>query len=288
LRDERSGQTFDYSAKSGVTGAEIILPPGAPAWMTDRQQLWNAVERSDKRKDAQLAREVLVSLPHELTPGERRELVQGFVREHFVSRGMVADIAYHAPERRGDPRNFHAHIMLTMREIDPDQPSGFGRKAREWNDRKLGQEWRIAWERHVNAALERAGLDARVDHRSHAERGDGIEPEPKKGFVAAKMERQGRGGENHAITDLAAVRERNRERREIADTIAKLEAEIISLAEERKRRMQTKDPFEDRIASQHAILEIHGKPERGGQALYPAMPDRQGAGRAGTERAGGG
>jgi ATP-dependent exoDNAse (exonuclease V) alpha subunit len=125
--DDRTGLVFDYRRRRGVLDAAILAPENAPAWILDRARLWNAVERAEKRKDAQLAREIELALPHELTPAARRELVHGFVRAVFVAAGMVGDIAIHAPGGAGDARNVHAHVLLTMRAIAGD---GFGPKVR--------------------------------------------------------------------------------------------------------------------------------------------------------------
>lgn len=166
LHDERSGKTEDYRRKGGLERAEIMLPEGAAPWLGDRQKLWNHVEALEKREDAQLAREINMALPHELTDAQRVELVRGFVAEQFVSKGMVVDIAWHRPvESAGDdPRNFHAHIMLTLRQATPE---GLRRvKTREWNSRELIGAWREAWRDHQNSFLREAGHAARVDHRS--------------------------------------------------------------------------------------------------------------------------
>ena len=95
LRDDRQGLEHDYSRKGGVVHSEIIAPENAPDWMRDRDQLWNAVEAVEKRRDAQLAREIEVALPRELDRGERLELLRGFVQREFVDRGMIADVAVH-------------------------------------------------------------------------------------------------------------------------------------------------------------------------------------------------
>jgi ATP-dependent exoDNAse (exonuclease V) alpha subunit len=114
IEDERTGTVFDYTRKRGVLYAEIITPPDTPAWMEDRAKLWNAVEKAEKRKDAQLARDLLLSLPHELTLAQRRELVREFVASEFVAEGMIADVAIHAPDRgaddRGGPENLDRGI----------------------------------------------------------------------------------------------------------------------------------------------------------------------------------
>ena len=99
VRDARTGEVHDYTRKDGVLHTEILAPEHAPDWARDRSSLWNAVEAIERRKDAQVSREVRVALPSELTPEQNRDLVRGFVQAQFVARGMVADIALHAPGR---------------------------------------------------------------------------------------------------------------------------------------------------------------------------------------------
>ena len=163
IEDRRTGLTFDYAARGGVDYTEILAPDHAPDWVRDRSELWNRVEEAETRKNSQVAREVRVALPAELTHEARVELVREFVREQFVDRGMVADIALHAPGRAGDERNHHAHILLTTREIGSE---GFTTKNRDWNAVEVLEGWREAWARDSNAALERAGIEDRVDHRT--------------------------------------------------------------------------------------------------------------------------
>ncbi len=166
LMDERRGEVQDFARRRGVAHTEVLLPEGVAPWLADRERLWNHVEAVEKRKDAQLAREINMALPHELSAEARLELVRSFVREQFTSQGMVADIALHdpVPESGHDPRNFHAHVMLTLRQAEV---GGLRRvKTREWNSDALLTTWHAAWEVHQNRALERAGHRARVDHRS--------------------------------------------------------------------------------------------------------------------------
>ena len=120
IHDARTGLDFDYRARSGVTHVEILAPAHAPDWVHDRAALWNRVEAAETRKNSQLAREVRVALPAELSHEARVELVRDFCQRSFVDRGMVADIALHAPGLTGDERNHHAHILLTTREIDAE------------------------------------------------------------------------------------------------------------------------------------------------------------------------
>ena len=207
LIDERTGEVADFTRRGDVIEREILAPANAPEWVHDREALWNAVEAAEKRRDAQVARELQVSLPHELSTQAHRELLHGFVREQFVERGMIADVAIHAAHRGGDERNVHAHVLLTTRTISPE---GFAGKERAWNDRVLLETWRAEWERHLNRALERERVAERVDHRSYAARGIDREAEPKQGPIATRMEREGR--RSHAGDDRRAARDRNAER----------------------------------------------------------------------------
>lgn len=173
IEDRRTGLVFDYAKRGGVDHTEILAPDHAPDWVRDRFELWNRVEEAETRKNSQVAREVRVALPAELTHAQRVELVRDFAQEQFVDRGMVADIALHAPGRDGDDRNHHAHILLTTREIDPE---GFTTKNRDWNKVELLEDWREAWSRDANLALERAGIEERIDHRTlEAQRDEALE-----------------------------------------------------------------------------------------------------------------
>lgn len=166
LTDARTGRIADFSGRRGVAHSEILAPEGSAAWLRDREQLWNHVEAMETRKDAQLAREVNIALPHELDDAGRLELVRTFVAEQFVALGMVADIAIHqpVPEKGDDPRNHHAHVLLTLRQATEE---GLRRvKTREWNSDSLLKGWRASWEEAQNRALARAGRRERVDHRT--------------------------------------------------------------------------------------------------------------------------
>lgn len=163
IEDHRTGLSFDYRARGGVDHVEILAPAHAPEWAHDRAALWNAVEAAETRKNSQVAREIRVALPAELDHGQRVELVRDFCQRQFVDRGMVADIALHAPGREGDDRNHHAHILLTTREIAAE---GFTTKNRDWNAVEVLEGWREAWAQDANLALELAGHAERIDHRT--------------------------------------------------------------------------------------------------------------------------
>lgn len=189
IEDRRTGLTFDYAARGGVDHTEILAPDHAPDWVRDRSELWNRVEESETRKNSQVAREVRVALPDELTHAQRVALVRDYAQAQFVDRGMVADIALHAPGRTGDERNHHAHILLTTREIGPED---FTTKNRDWNKVEVLESWREAWARDSNAALERAGIEDRVDHRTLvAQRDEALE------LASAARERGDEGAELH-------------------------------------------------------------------------------------------
>jgi ATP-dependent exoDNAse (exonuclease V) alpha subunit len=131
--DQRTGQVHDYARRGGVEHAEILAPETAPAWVQDRAALWNAVETAETRRNAQLARELVLTLPRELTPEQRLEAVRSFVSAELVSRGMVADLAIHSGRTARDgAEQPHAHVMLTLRAIGPEGLAG--NKVRAWNE----------------------------------------------------------------------------------------------------------------------------------------------------------
>jgi hypothetical protein len=224
LDHERTGQSFDYRRRRGVLHAEILALANAPAWIFDRAQLWNRIEAIEKRKDAQLAREIQLALPHELDHGARVELVRGYVMAELVSLGMVADVALHAPGDKGDERNFHAHVLLTLRPVEGE---GFGNKCREWNETGQLEQWRTAWADHVNRALEDAKVTARVDHRSLAGQGIDRAPQLKLGPAVREMQQQGIATER---ADLAhEITGENAARQEISDELQAVTRQIKAL-----------------------------------------------------------
>ena len=193
LHDDKLDRSHDYTEKAGVVHREIMLPDGAPARWTDRGTLWNEVEAGEKRKDAQLARDIEISLPRELGKAEAIRLAQDFVREQFVDRGMVADLNVHWTQARDGGEQPHAHVMLTMREVVPgleghEEEGAFGKKVVAWNDRALLGEWRERWAELANARLLELGHDIRIDHRSYADQGIDLEPQHKIGPAGVRRE----------------------------------------------------------------------------------------------------
>lgn len=192
LFDKRTEQPFDYSRKSGVLHSEILLPDGAPGRWSNRAALWNEVEWGEKRKDAQLAREIEFALPREMKPDDAIELARAFVERECVRRGMVADLNVHCDVGEDGLPRPHAHVMLALREVGAD---GFGAKARDWNSTALLEHWREAWAEHVNVRLAELDHDIRIDHRSLKDQGIDLEPQFKIGPAAARSEARGRASE---------------------------------------------------------------------------------------------
>ena len=204
LLDERLDRTHDFTSKSGVVHSEILLPDGAPDHLSDRAQLWNDVEAIEKRKDAQLAREVEFAIPREMTKLQGIELARDFAAQEFVARGMIADLNVHWDIGSDGMAKPHAHVMLTMREVGED---GFGAKVRDWNRAELVEQWRERWAEHANARLAELDIDARIDHRSLEDQGIALEPQDKIGPAAARMGE--RGLESERIEDHRAIAQRN-------------------------------------------------------------------------------
>ena len=218
LYDERLDRHHDFSSKSGVVHSEVMLPDNAPEEFREREKLWNAVEAAEKRKDAQLAREIEFAIPRELDKAEGIELARDFVEKEFVSQGMIADLNIHWEiGTDGEPKP-HAHVMLTMREVDEH---GFGAKVRDWNRTERLEHWREAWGQHVNERLAELGIDARIDHRSFASQGIELEPQHKIGPAAQRMAAEGLEAER--LQDHRAIARANGARI-IADPSVALDA----------------------------------------------------------------
>ncbi|PQM28823.1 Ti-type conjugative transfer relaxase TraA [Sphingopyxis lindanitolerans] len=212
LHDERLDRAHDFTNKSGVVHSEVLLSENAPDKWHDRERLWNDVEAFEKRKDAQLAREVEFAIPREMDQAQGIDLARDFVSQEFVDAGMVADLNVHWDIGADGLAKPHAHVMLTMREIviDADGEAGFGAKVREWNSTSQVEQWRERWASHVNERLAGLDIDARIDHRSLDAQGIDLEPQDKIGPAASRME--GRGLEAERIEQHREIAQRNGER----------------------------------------------------------------------------
>lgn len=191
IHDQRTDTVHDYSRRQDVTHKEIFLPSHLDAsqmeWARDRSRLWNAAEQTEPRSNSRVAREFQVSLPHELKPQQRLTLARNFARELSDRYRVAIDLAVHDPKPGGDPRNFHAHLLATTREVTPQ---GLGEKAgldtQMVKRASLGlpdhsEEYtavRERWAALTNEALREANIEARVDHRTLAAQGIDRRPVP--------------------------------------------------------------------------------------------------------------
>lgn len=202
LEDERTGLTHDFTRKDGVAHTEIISNLDIEI---DRSQLWNLAEQSENRKDARTAREWVIALPDELTADQRKDLAKDFARSLVDRYGVIADIAIHEPSKGGSDKNHHAHIMLTTRkaELDTDnnlilttktdiELSNAKRKNLDMGTTQDEiKQIRETWANLANHALERAGIQEKIDHRSYADQGNGLQATIHEGTKVTQLRRQG-------------------------------------------------------------------------------------------------
>lgn len=213
---EREARAIDYRAKQGLLHEEFLLPPGAPQWVrmlvADRsvagaaETFWNRVEAFEKRSDAQLAKDLTIALPLELSATENIALVRDFVEKHILSSGMVADWVYHDA-----PGNPHIHLMTTLRPLTEE---GFGAKKvaivgddgqplRTKAGKIVYELWagstddfhalRDGWFERLNHHLALGGIDLRVDGRSYEKQGVDLVPTIHVGVGAKAIERKAEG-----------------------------------------------------------------------------------------------
>ena len=211
IRCDHERRDHDYSKKRDVIHSEIFLPPNAPSWATDRQQLWNEVERAEKRKNSTVAREFEVALPNELNEEQRIALVQDFAKQIVARHGCAVDAHLHDDKGSYKSKeNQHAHIMLTTRRLEPE---GFTKKTRELDERKSGEVvyWREQWAKTANEHLREYEIE--IDHRSLKDQGLEREPTIKMGVAASALERKGvktdRGDINREVAKYNKVLETN-------------------------------------------------------------------------------
>ena len=224
IKNEYDGIVHDFTRKGGIAHTEILLPQNAPQEFTNRSVLWNSVEKIEKSKNSQLAREIEVALPKELDREKQIELVRQYVKENFVKVGMCVDIALH-DKNDGNP---HCHILLTMRPLNEDTTWGAkskkeyildenGEKVKlkngnyktrkinttDWNEQDKAEEWRKAWADITNKYLEENSIQDKVDHRSYQRQGIEQIPTIHLGVSATQMEKKGiatdRGNINREI-----------------------------------------------------------------------------------------
>jgi ATP-dependent exoDNAse (exonuclease V) alpha subunit len=264
LHDELRGKTFKFKRQDRVRDAYIIAPANAQPWAKDRTQLWNGLEAVERRKDAQLATELTVALPNELPTRVQKEILAGFIHEHYTSKGFIADVAiHHSPI--GKPDNDHAHIMTPLRAIDPD--TGEWRKTKDRAESRTAfadnrdadiEALRASWASHVNSILKREDIADRIDHRSHKDRGiTNVEPGIHVGYVHQAIEE--RGGRSWRADLNRQIRQTNQR------ILAEIKARAVAwLGLDRTPAAQTPAPEKQEPAQ----APIAAKPE----PIKPPMP----------------
>ncbi|MFA9354691.1 MobQ family relaxase [Pediococcus pentosaceus] len=211
LFDQKEGRSYFY-ARSVMPESFILTPKNAPEWASDREKLWNEVERKDRRANSRYAKEFNVALPVELSEDEQKELLTKYVQENFVDEGMVADVAIH----RDHTDNPHAHVMLTNRPFNPDGTWGIKSKKQyildengnktytgtskypksrkilmvDWNKKEKIIEWRHNWAASVNQVLEQKNIPDRISEKSFIEQGIDDTPTQHEGINSKRHERK--------------------------------------------------------------------------------------------------
>jgi ATP-dependent exoDNAse (exonuclease V) alpha subunit len=286
IRDERSGELFNYSRRKDVLHTEIFLPSQLDAtqaaWARDRAKLWNTAEGAEKQRNSRVAREYQVALPPELTAEQRLALARAFSREIADRHNVAVDLAVHDPKPGGDPRNFHAHLLATTREVTPE---GLGAKAgaemgeRQRHQRGLPssrQEFiaiRERWATLTNEALREANVEARVDHRSLNAQGIDREPRPTLPIAAYQMESRGVRSE---------VAERLRE-----DYRARVQARLDRAAERARidtRSEQNASQLDGQTTDPKNVAEIRRQAREAWLRLRPREVERSTANTRGNAR----
>jgi MobA/MobL family protein len=256
ITDQRTGEVHNYSDRRDVVYKEVVLPEELAAradmaWTQDRSTLWNAAEYAGRRRNSRLAREWLVLLPPELNPPQRSGLVRTFAKELADKYRCAVDVSIHEPRPGADPRNHHAHLLMTVREVKPD---GFGPRislelgGSERRQAGLGptlQEYlgiRERWAQVTNEALQQAGVTARVDHRSLARQGINREPVPTLPEKVFYAERRTRGHTDAGDAIRARHRERMEARRqsatELSQVVEKQRSQLRARAREDFKRQE--------------------------------------------------
>lgn len=268
LECDTYGKTQDYTKKTGIEYTQIFAPTGANPDLLNRQNLWNQVEQSELKKDggikqeARLAREVEIALPHELNKQQRQALVSEFCQSLVASYNVAVDVAIHAPHTHGgsDERNFHAHILMTTRTATA---KGLGAKVRELDQNSTLKKIREKVADLTNVHLERAGLEVRVDHRSHKDRGLDIEPTFKEGLEATHAKR--RGEELEIVKRNDEIKKRNKKAERLDMSIIETSNRVEQLTLEQQQQQQLEDAV-DQAPAVYATAQ---------QALYDHQQHRQ-------------
>ena len=230
LIDERQGKKQDYTKKTGVEFTKIYAPENTNPELLDRNQLWNTVEKVERRKDANLAREFEIAFPHELNKEQRERMLDDLCQELVKRHGVIVDAAIHAPHTQSgsDERNYHAHIMFTGRQIDLETGDFAKKRNRDFNKENSSQtvnQWRKTFADITNQNLARAGYLTEVDHRSYANQDNGLQPSIHEGSKVTQLRRQGVYTEISLKNDL--IKQQNAENQRLPEILKGLEQEIL-------------------------------------------------------------
>ena len=259
LYSEYYGEYSDYTRKGGVICSDILLPSHAPPEYADRQTLWNAVEKAERGKNAQLAYSFDIALQNEFSLEENIALARQFLLEQFVSRGMVVDFAVHQPDKEdGGILNPHFHVLCPIRPIEQNGKWGLkqhrvyeldedGNRIRDqngeyvfsavsttdWGSPETLEHWRQTWAELCNAKFAEKGLDVRIDHRSYERQGVDLLPTVHEGATVRAMEKKGirteKGEFNRWIKATnAVIRDIKKKISLLFDWIAEAKAELAT------------------------------------------------------------
>jgi hypothetical protein len=231
LREEGREEPHDYSRRAGVVTAFTTARGDCPEWTFDPEQLWNAVEKSERRINSVVARKSDIALPHAVDPEERIAIAEDIAAELVRRYNVAVTVAVHRPDRHGDQRNDHAHFLWTTREVTAE---GLGKKTRILDDIKNTGPQEITSFREfvaerINQALEEAGSDERVTAHSFAVQGIERVPTTHLGAATSGLERKGRQSSRGDLNRDA--RERNSRLAELVEEYAQAEAEIVAIEE---------------------------------------------------------
>lgn len=258
LEDVRTGNTYDYSRKKDLGFSQIIAPHDAPDWVKDRQQLWAENELANKRRDARVAKEILVALPRELDTNEQLHLVRKFVTENLTPLGVVADINAHEldpsllPSHERDRWNPHCHILISTQHLES---GSFGKKITQLNQKDFVLQIRKAWAETTNSALEAAGINERVDHRSYRVRGINRIPQIHLGHRVWAMKEKG------IATDRGELYQEIEERNQEIETITKSVSNAIESAQATRQKLAPEPDREPEIAQNPQQRDRQQKPK---------------------------
>ena len=217
------GKEQDYTKKQGVEFTQIYAPPNTNMELLDRNTLWNTVEKVERRKDANLAREFEIAFPHELNAKQRQAMLNELCQELVKRHGVIVDAAIHAPHHRSDERNYHAHIMFTGRQIDLETGVFAKKRNRDFNKENSSQtvsQWRETFAELTNKHLAYAGYLNEVDHRSYADQNNAREATFHEGSKITQLRRKGIETDISRENDL--IKQRNLER----DSLLELNQDI--------------------------------------------------------------